>query len=152
VAEPLDATATPKSLKGVRTLFNSFHHFRPEVARSILQAAVRDRSPIAIFELVGREPAMLLGVVLSWIAVLLVMPTIRPLRASWRLFTYVIPLVPLLVFWDGIVSCLRVYSPAEMNALVATLGEGDSFRWEIGRTRLGWTPAYATCLVGTPNG
>lgn len=151
VAEPVDATAMPDGLNGVRTLFNAFHHFRPDLARSVLQAAVRDRSPIAIFELVGREPAVLFGIFTSWIAVLLLMPTIRPLRASWLLFTYVIPLVPLLVFWDGIVSCLRVYSPDELKALVATLDGGESFRWEIGRIRLGRAPVHATYLVGTPH-
>lgn len=150
VAEPVDATAMPERLKGVRTLFNSFHHFRPDLARSILQSAVRDRSPIAIFELVGREPAVLLGIFFSWIAVLFVMPTIRPLRPSWLFFTYVIPLIPLLVFWDGLVSCLRVYSPAELEALVATLEGGKSFRWEIGLIRLGRMPGHATYLLGTP--
>jgi hypothetical protein len=150
VAEPVDATAMPPELRGVRTLFNAFHHFRPGLARSILQAAVRDRSPIAIFELVGREPAAIVGILFSWIAVLLVMPTIRPVRVSWLLLTYLVPLIPVLVVWDGLVSCLRVYSPAELESLVAQLEDGDSFRWDIGRIRLGRAPGHATYLVGTP--
>ncbi len=29
VTEPVDARAVPRELKGFRTIFNSFHHFRP---------------------------------------------------------------------------------------------------------------------------
>lgn len=152
VAEPVDATAMPPGLRGLRTVFNAFHHFRPDVARSILQAAVRDQSAIAIFELVGREPFPLLGILFSWLAVLLVMPTIRPLRASWLFFTYLIPLIPLFVLWDGLVSWLRIYSTAELKALVDGLDGKDSFHWDIGRIRLGRAPAHATYLVGTPRG
>jgi hypothetical protein len=152
VAEPVDATAVPPALKGMRSLFNSFHHFRPELARSILQGAVRDRSPIAIFEVVGREPATIFGIAFAWLAVLVLMPTIRPMRPAWLLFTYLIPVIPLFVTWDGLVSCLRVYSPAELESMVVGLEGGEAFHWDIGRIRLGRTPGHATYLVGTPRG
>src|SRR5437867_274577 len=38
--EPVDATAVPADLGGFRTLFTSFHHFRPDEARAILANAV----------------------------------------------------------------------------------------------------------------
>jgi hypothetical protein len=149
VEEPVDATAVPARLTGVRTLFNSFHHFRPEMARSILADAVRARRPIAVLEVVGREPFMLFAMLLSPLNVLLMMPFVRPRRLSWLFFTYVVPLVPLLVIFDGIVSCLRIYSQEELRELVADLG-GDDWHWEVGRTRLGKAPAHATYLVGRP--
>jgi len=49
--EPLDATRLPEHLSGLRTLFNSFHHFGPKLAQQVLQDAYRDRQPIAIFEI-----------------------------------------------------------------------------------------------------
>lgn len=79
----VDAMAVPARLTGMRTLFNAFHHFRPEPAGKILQNAVEARQPIAVFEVVSRTPAALLGILLSPLAVLLLMPTIRPLKASW---------------------------------------------------------------------
>jgi hypothetical protein len=144
--DPVDATQVPSRLTGLRTVFNAFHHFRPEQAKAILRSAMRDEQPIAIFELVSRDPASLLGMLFAPIGVLLLMPTIRPVRVSWLFFTYVVPLVPLLVLWDGLVSCLRVYSPAELESLVADLKEYD---WEIGRLPLGG-PAKATYLLGRP--
>ncbi len=50
IAESVDATAVPEELKGFRTLFTSFHHFRPETARQILVDAAAKGQPIGIFE------------------------------------------------------------------------------------------------------
>jgi hypothetical protein len=147
--KPVDASHVPRELAGVRTLFNSFHHFRPEAARRILADAVAARRPIAVMEVVGREPFMLLAMLISPLMTLLLMPFVRPLRPSWIFFTYVVPLVPLLVIFDGLVSCLRIYSPAELRELVAGLG-GDDWIWEIDRPRLGSAPAHATVLIGRP--
>ena len=33
-----------------------------------------------------------------------------------NIFTYLIPICPLAFAWDGFVSCLRTYSPAELRA------------------------------------
>ncbi|NRA03622.1 MAG: class I SAM-dependent methyltransferase [Myxococcales bacterium] len=151
VPEPVEVTEVPKQLEGLRTLFNAFHHFRPETARTILRNAVRDRSPIAIFELVGRDPVMLIGILFAWLGVLLVMPFVRPVRWSWLFFTYVVPVVPLLVVFDGFVSCLRVYSVPELEALVSEVrAEATGYRFEVGRIRIGRTPAHATYLIGIP--
>ncbi len=81
-------------------------------------------------------------------AVLAMVPFLRPFRWEWLLFTYVIPLIPLLVLWDGMVSCLRVYSPDELRELVNGL---DGFEWDIGTFPLPF-PGYGTYLVGKPTG
>jgi len=60
-AEPVDATNVPADLRGARTVWNAFHHSRPEQARSILANAVADRQAIAVFEVVSRELPMLLA-------------------------------------------------------------------------------------------
>lgn len=147
--KPIDASHVPHELAGVRTLFNCFHHFRPDAARRILADAVAARRPIAVMEVVGREPFMLFAMLLSPLMTLLMMPFVRPLRPSWLFFTYVVPLVPLLVIFDGLVSCLRIYSPPELRELVDGLG-GDDWVWEIDQPRLGSAPAHATVLVGRP--
>ena len=56
------------------------------------------------------------------------------------------PLVPLLVLWDGVVSVLRCYRPEELLALAAGL-PGD-LEWRVERARPRG-PA-ATFLTGTP--
>jgi hypothetical protein len=50
----VDAMKIPGELDGFRTMFSAFHHFPPEVARTILQNAVDARQSIGIFEITGR--------------------------------------------------------------------------------------------------
>jgi len=148
-AEPVDALAVPDDLEGLRTLFNALHHFRPEQARGLLQDAVDAGQPVAAFEMVGRHPVQLIGLLSSPLLALLLMPFTRPFRWSWLLFTYVIPVIPLFILWDGVVSGLRVYSVAELRELVAGL-RGEEYVWEIGAEPMTRIPAPVTYLVGYP--
>lgn len=146
--ESVDATRVPDSLPGVRTLWNAFHHFRPEQAREILGSAVRARRPIAVFEILSREPAHLFGLLFSPLVAALTAPFWRPFRWSSLFFSWVVPLIPLVVLWDGVVSWLRIYGESELRELVTPLG-GD-YDWEIGKVRLGALPAHASFLIGAP--
>ncbi len=150
--EPVDAMQVPRQLAGLRTIFNAFHHFRPEVARGILADAAEARQPIAIFEIVGRDLVPLVGVALAPLTFALTLPFLRPFRWLWLPLTYLVPILPLFVLWDGIVSCLRVYSPRELRGLVDSLEprHRDAYDWDIGQIRLGGPPMYATSLVGVP--
>jgi hypothetical protein len=148
VREPVDATNVPSKVRGFRTLFNAFHHFRPDMARSILADAVHRGEGIGIFEGVERTPLAIASIPFMTATQFLFAPFTRPFRWSRLFFTYVIPLIPVLIFWDGVVSCLRVYSPEELRALVAELGD-TGYSWDIGRVR-SVGPAHVTYLIGIP--
>ena len=135
IATPVDARAVPTHLTGLRTKFLSLHHFKPREAQKILQNAVDSSSSIAIFEVQERSFASFIGMFISPITLWLTTPFIRPFTFDRILFTYFIPLVPLFVWWDGMVSVLRTYSVDEMNALVQKLENKDSFNWNIGRIK-----------------
>ncbi|MEM8928055.1 MAG: hypothetical protein AAGC45_07620 [Bacteroidota bacterium] len=143
----IDARNVPESLKGLRTQFLSLHHFRPEDAQLILQNAVDAEVPIAIFEAQERSIPSILAMLFSPISVLLTTPFIRPFTWGRLLFTYLIPIVPLFVLWDGLVSCLRTYSVDEMSVLVEKLENKDRFNWEINRIKSG--PGVILYLLGT---
>jgi len=148
--DPVGATHVPADLHGVRTLFLSFHHFRPEPAREILADAVRAGSGIAIFELTERRLISMLGAVPGIpIMVLLLTPLMRPFQWSRLLFTYLLPILPFLIFWDGLVSHLRTYSIDELEQLVAELDAPD-WHWDVRRERLPGMPAACISLVGYP--
>ena len=149
---PVDATRVPAELSGLRTIFNAFHHFRPETAARILADAADARQPIAVFEIAGREPATLLGILFAPLLFALTLPFLRPFRWAWLPFTYLLPVLPLFVLWDGLVSCLRVYAPADLRELLARLDprHRDAYTWEIASVRLGAAPAHATVLIGLP--
>ncbi|MBS1108324.1 MAG: hypothetical protein H6Q88_316 [Anaeromyxobacteraceae bacterium] len=140
------ADHVPGDLPGVRTLFDGLHHLPPASARAVLADASRHGVPILAAEAVERSALGLLGVLSSPLLVWLVTPFLRPVTMSRLLFTYVVPVVPLLVLFDGVVSVLRCYRPEELLALAAGL-PGD-LEWRVDRARP-WGPA-ATFLTGTP--
>jgi len=144
----VDARAVPARLVGVRTMFDGLHHFAPDEARAVLADACRNHAPILVADATNRRLVVVLAsLVLVPLFVLLVTPFVRPL-SGWRLlFTYVVPVLPLLITWDGVVSCLRTYTPDELRALTARL---DGFSWETGELRT--RGAIVTYLIGEPRG
>lgn len=145
--DAVDATRVPERLSGLRTLFNAFHHFRPKDARAILESAVASRQPIAVMELISREPLHLLGLLIAPLAVVVTAPFWRPFRWTHLLLCWLLPIVPLVVLWDGIVSWLRIYDPDELHDLVRGL---DAYDWDIGLLELDGPPVHASYLIGVP--
>lgn len=146
--ESVNALQVPENLKGFRTQFLSFHHFKPEDAQQILQNAVDNQSVIGIFEGQKRSIAHFIQFFFSPINVLLMTPFIRPFSFGRIIFTYLIPVVPVFVWWDGLVSVLRTYSVKEMTDMTKALNNGDSFEWEIGDVKNG--PMVNVYLLGYP--
>ncbi|KAA1243537.1 hypothetical protein [Aquimarina sp. RZ0] len=143
----VDAREVPEHLKGFRTQFLSLHHFKPVDATQILQNAIRSNTSIGIFEAQERSVPSLLAMFFSPLSVFLTTPFIRPFKIGRIIFTYLIPIVPLFVWWDGIISSLRTYSIKEMNELVESLDHKDKFDWEIGKVKSG--PGVILYLLGT---
>jgi Fe-S-cluster formation regulator IscX/YfhJ len=148
VGAPVDAREVPSDLKGIRTLFVAFHHFRPEDAKKILRDAAENKAPIGIFEATERSFFNFIIKIFDPIAVMLAVPFIRPFSWSRIFFTYIIPLIPFSLMWDGMVSVLRTYSIREMNELTEQV-KVDGYRWETGRLKPKKGPSLLY-LIGYP--
>lgn len=146
---PVDATQAPAELKGVRTIFGAFHHFTPELAKGVLRDAFTQRRSIAIFEIAARKVPLLISGLFMPIMVLFITPLIRPLRLSQLLLTYLLPVLPFLIAWDGIVSVLRTYTPEELKEMTKDLVSPD-YQWEIGELSLKGVPTKVPYLIGRP--
>ncbi len=150
VPEPVDAMAVPESLAGFRTLFGAFHHFPPEAATRILADAVRHGQGIGIFEMTQRSylgvrrAAAILPLVFFWA------PLIRPFRWTRFLLTWAVPLMPLIVAFESIVSSLRTYTPAELLALARAADPEAAYDWEAGEVPVERSTVPVTYLTGTP--
>lgn len=142
----VDARQVPESYSGLRTQFLSLHHFKPDDAVKILENAVQENQPIAIFEAQERSVPSLLAMFFSPITVLLTTPFIKPFKIGRIIFTYLIPIVPLFVWWDGIISALRTYSVSEMDQLIRQVKDNDKFKWETGKIKSG--PGVLLYLLG----
>jgi hypothetical protein len=147
--DSVDAMKVPGELRGFRTMFTSFHHFRPEEARAILQNAVDARQGIGIFEITRRSPSSI-ALMFPWALMLFVFtPLIRPFRWSRLLCTYVLPIIPFVLLFDGVVSCLRTYQIQELREMVKNLS-GIEYQWEVGEHSRGLGMMPITYLVGHP--
>jgi hypothetical protein len=147
---PVDATSVPASLQGVRTMFNAFHHFPVSKAIAVLGDAVAAGQPIAIFEAASTRALGLVAMPMQIPMLLLGTPFVRPFRWSRLLFTYVIPLIPLLVLFDGTVSFLRLYSREELEEVIAAVPGSERFTWEIGSAKVPGFPVRLGYLLGVP--
>ena len=148
-AQSVDAREVPRELDGFRTLFSAFHHFRPADARAVIQNTVDARQGIGIFEITRRTAPAIASMILWALSPLLFTPFVRPFRWSRLFFTYLLPLLPFVLLFDGIVSCLRTYRPSELSDLVHELGATD-YEWQTGELRESILKAPITYLIGFP--
>jgi hypothetical protein len=148
--EPVLATHVPEQLTGFRTLFTALHHFPPAEARAILDDAVRRNQGIGVFEITQRSLLSLVGMLFLPLFVLLATPFVRPFRWSRLLLTYLVPVIPLAVWFDGTVSCLRSYTPDELEQM--TDAHPDGYEWDIGVIRSAPYLTMVTYAIGVPVG
>jgi hypothetical protein len=147
VSTSVDATNVPEDLRGFRTIFSSFHHFSDSMAEAVLGDAVRRGDGFAMAEVTSRTlrafATMFVMPFFSWILT----PRMRPFRWSRLLLTYLIPAIPLVVLFDGLVSCCRTRTPEELLALTRGFPQ---YEWTAGYGRnrgVGLSPVY---LIGRP--
>ena len=132
---PVDATDVPSHLKGFRTLFAGFHHLKPGAAKKVLQDAIENGEGIGIFEVTERSARAVaptpLAVPLLFAFVLLATPFLRPFKWTRLVWTDMVPVIPMFVIWDAMVSNLRTYSFEEVKRLIEELGN-EEYTWEFG--------------------
>lgn len=149
IEKSVDATNVPENLTGVRTLFSSFHHFKPEQAQAILQDAVDKKQAIGIFEGSGKQyHELLFAGVLFPPLMFGITPFIRPFKLSRLFFTYLIPAIPVFTLWDGVVSVLRMYNPEMLEEMTKKL-TGPPYVWKTGYAKHK-SGAKVIYLIGYP--
>lgn len=161
VARSVDAANAPTDLlHGVATsdarppfrLFSlAFHHFDDALGAQILRNTLDTSAGIAIFELTERTTASLLMNVLTFPVGLLTNWWTFRRDAIMLACTYLLPVVPFVVSFDGLVSSLRTRTPDEVMRLLKTAGQGAEQEWEwtSGRVTHTWPIGQMTYVIGT---
>ena len=132
------------------TINSAFHHFNPTAARSILATAHQRRIPICIYEMSNNsQPKWLwwLAILPAMIGTLFLTPTLK--RLSWQqlVFTYLIPILPICIAWDGAVSNARTYTRDDLTLLIE--GFDKDYTWEIVEVS-GQAPMPMLLCMGRP--
>ncbi|RKU44808.1 hypothetical protein DL546_000672 [Coniochaeta pulveracea] len=158
----VDAANVPKELvdrykregKKVCRLFSlAFHHFDDPLAKSILRNTVETGDAFAIFELQERNIASFFTLLAFGLGIFVTAPYFA---WKWRspvtiIFTYLIPILPFVLVFDGWMSALRTRTPDEVEALLRTCGaEAEELsRWEVrsGREMFFWPVGNLNWIV-----
>src|SRR5436305_9742875 len=107
-------------------MFTAFHHFTSVQGKAIIHDAVRNRQGIGIFEFTSPTFFATLGMLLTPIGVWLFTPRIKGVRWPALVLTYLLPVIPLVTCIDGILSCLRSYTVADLRSLATS----PDYEWE----------------------
>ncbi|KAF2666766.1 hypothetical protein BT63DRAFT_457722 [Microthyrium microscopicum] len=180
ISQPVDATNPPQvvisnSETGASTptrIFRlyclAFHHFDDRLARKVVASTLATADGFAIIELQDRRLSSILLMFLHFFLVL-----VTGVLWFWRspvqlLFTYVIPVMPFILAFDGAVSSLRTRefgevlglldssSSVEMRAgqklgqasAVVELKDGAEWRFEADRKQHSSPFGYASWITG----
>ena len=135
--ESVDASDFSNTPSGLKTMVNSFHHMRPELAKKILKSAEENKQPILVYEM-GENfvPTLLWWLLLPISLLILVLmvfimtPFVKKLNLKQILFTYLIPVIPLIYAWDGQASTMRTYTIDDVHELIGTF-DNNSYSWEV---------------------
>lgn len=149
IAEPVDA-ADAKALaepgkKECRTFCLAFHHLDDPVASKVLRSAIEEAEAFVIFELQDRSLLSVLNVTIAIVGACII-----SVFFFWDDFTYLVPIVPFVLIFDGYVSSLRTRTPGEIMALMLTQKDLDIGGWEFshGRRRILPPIGYLHWFVG----
>lgn len=166
VTESVDAARAPTDLiashkrsgKKVFRLFNlAFHHFDDDLARKILKNTVETSDGFGIFELQDRSWAGFVACCLFGLGTLAMAPYYAWLWGSplALVFTYLIPILPFVLVFDGWMSSLRTRTPEEVKALLKDCrpegGEEEISKWEVtsGRETFMWPVGRVHWVIAT---
>ena len=147
--DPVSAESVPAELGGARTMFTAIHHFDPSEVAHILSSAQRDRVGFTAFEATQRSLKGVLVTLLIPLMVWLIVPKVRPVRWHVLLFTYLIPVVPLAIWWDGLASTLRSYTADELHSLISQLPDSH-YSWTVGERMVERQPIPMLQVIGRP--
>ena len=146
---PVDATREDIPT-GIRTLICGLHHFAPDQAQKILKNAQDNHQCLLVYEISDNSyPKWAWWMVLPFtiLTVLVFTPLVRPLSWQQLVFTYLIPVLPLVIAWDGAVSNARTYTLQDLQTLLAEIST-EYYYWHKGSIPGKGGPKLF--LVGTP--
>ncbi|KAI9875208.1 MAG: hypothetical protein M1830_008764 [Pleopsidium flavum] len=109
----------------------------------------------SIFELQSRSPASLLTITLLGPLLFALTPFYFSHSPLHFLFTYIIPIIPFVVVFDGYVSCMRTRTPEEVLSLLEKNGglpEGEGWVVRSGSEMHTWPMGYMSWVIAVKGG
>lgn len=112
------------------SLFTALHHFRPVEVRDIFKSAIETKDAVFVAEFTERTFINAIGPII-FAPMFLIAPLFSRRPTFLKIiFTTIVPVIPLMVVFDGLVSTFRSYTVEEIEELFLEAEFG-----QIGETR-----------------
>lgn len=149
IETPLDASNVPDvHTHSARMVISAFHHFPPTLAASILKDSAEKGKAIFILEPMTRQGKGAMRMGFYFVLANAINPFVsKKNRVAKGVFTYVIPLIPAMAAWDGLVSILRMYTKEDFATLTESIDV--PYEWEF-RHVSGGLDNTVTIFMGRP--
>ncbi|PKN51304.1 MAG: hypothetical protein CVU55_12790 [Deltaproteobacteria bacterium HGW-Deltaproteobacteria-13] len=138
IEKSLDATDIPDELDhDARLIITAFHHFPPERAARMLGGCVEKRSAIFILEPITRSLSSSYKLFFFVFMAILCNPWMAQRHRLLKIiFTFFIPIIPCVFFWDSLISLLRIYTKEELTGMTAF--SAGTYHWEYHEVPVPW--------------
>ncbi|PLX11352.1 MAG: hypothetical protein C0594_03750 [Marinilabiliales bacterium] len=154
--KPLDALNLSNAPDGLNTMINCFHHLTPEQASQLLSSASKNKEPLLVYEMLDNNiPAWLWKYTMPFFLVALffmalyMTPFVRPLSFRQIIFTYFVPVIPVLFAWDAWISKPRVYTQNDIKHLLSNLSNKD-YKWSYNINKTEKGRKQGSYILGLP--
>ncbi|WNJ17181.1 hypothetical protein [Pontibacter sp. G13] len=118
---------------GVVVVASGFHRLNPQQARQWLQSMVDQDQTVLVLEGNNNNWWQAVGMlVFVPLSVLLISPIIKPFRMGRMLFTYLLPILPIVICLDGVMALFKLYGPKDL-AEVAEGVSSEDMAWGSGK-------------------
>lgn len=136
--------------KGLYVSVNNFHQLKPHEALDVLDKISDSGNPLVIVEGNNDSLWQAFGMtVIVPLSVLLTAPFVKPFRFGRLIFTYLIPVLPVVTALDGFIALFKLYAPADMDELVRKI-QKRNYSWRSGKLDNG-RGGKIIYLIGYPN-
>lgn len=131
--QKVDLNNIHTSHKGLYVSVNAFHQLKPNEAKNLLTNIAKSGNPVAIVEGNNDSLWQVVGMlVFVPLTVLLTAPLVKPFRFSRIIFTYLIPILPLVTLIDGFLALFKLYPPSDLDELTASI-DVKNYKWRSGK-------------------
>ncbi len=131
--ESISVTKFNTTEKGVYLFVNAFHQLQIFEAKKILHQIADSENPVVVVEGNNDNLWQIIGMtVFVPLTVLATAPFVKPFRISRIIFTYLIPILPIVIIIDGCISLLKLYNPSDLLELTASLNT-KNYEWKAGK-------------------
>ena len=148
----LSASEAIERFEGLHVMFSGLHHFSPDEIEEMIRSAVKNGRTLAFFDYARRT--WLLWEAFMMLLSLPFMIVTAPLvwKFSWKrlLFTWILPVLPILLFIDGWLSRLRAYRSDELRCILDRIEFPPGWQTETGWDFVHAGIAQVTYLIVRP--